>query len=309
MAELLTMKPVESVIFSDVTINFTKEEWAMLDTNQKKMFRDVMLENINHLMFVGYQVCISEVHSQSEQGELWREGLSFLQVQSPDRENDHRKEEMINMQHISKKDTSTNQTKEISHTEEDPLESNDLGEYFTHPTMTDMGKKPNVNKQFQRILNYPSFIGQNKKIQTGCKSFNCHLCGKVFRSSSCLIQLEKIHTGEKPYGYHLCGKDFTGLSTLRKPKRIHTEEKLYVCSMCGKSFSLCATLRKHERIHTGGKPNICNICGKSISHFGNLSFLQCSCRSASFSTCAWKMEGVVHISHPERSQHFHLPAA
>ncbi|XP_037688710.1 zinc finger protein 705A-like isoform X2 [Choloepus didactylus] len=105
------MKPVESVTFSDVAINFTKEEWVMLDTNQRQMFRDVMLENINHLIFVGYQVYTSEVLSQSEQGELWRKGLRFLQVQSPGRENDRKKEEMIIMQHISKKDTSTNQTK------------------------------------------------------------------------------------------------------------------------------------------------------------------------------------------------------
>ncbi|XP_037690913.1 zinc finger protein 705F-like [Choloepus didactylus] len=83
----------------------------MLDTNQRKMFRDAMLENINHLVFMVYQVCISKVLSQSEQGELWREGLSFLQVQSPGRETDHKKEEMITMQHIPKKDTSTNQSR------------------------------------------------------------------------------------------------------------------------------------------------------------------------------------------------------
>ncbi|XP_037661715.1 zinc finger protein 705A-like [Choloepus didactylus] len=257
------MKPVESVTFNDVTVNFTKEEWAMLDTNQRKMFRDVMLENINHLMFMGYQVCISEVLSQSEQGELWREGLRFLLVQSPGKENDHKKEEMITMQHISK-DTSTNQTK-ISHTEEDNLESNDLGEYFTHSTKTDMGKKPNVNKQFQRVLNYHSLFGQNKKIQTGCKSYNCHLCGKVFRSSSGVIQLEKIHTGEKPYGYYLSWKNFTGSSTLRQHERIHTVENPYDCHLCGNSFSQSFNLRQHERIHNVEKLYACHRCGKDFS--------------------------------------------
>ncbi|XP_037653762.1 zinc finger protein 705A-like [Choloepus didactylus] len=236
------------------------------------MFRDVMLENINHLVFMGYQVCISEVLSQSEQGEPWREELSFLQVQSPGRENDHKKEEIISRQHISKKDTSTNQTKQISHTEEDPLESNDLGEYFSHSTMTDMGKKPNVNKQFQRVLNYHSFICQNKKTQSEHESYNCHLCGKVFRSSSGLRQLEKIHTGEKPYGYHLCGKDFTGSTTLRQCETTHTEVKAYVCHVCGKDFTDISTLRQHERTHTGEKPCICNMCGKSFIQRGILRY-------------------------------------
>ncbi|XP_037680513.1 zinc finger protein 596-like [Choloepus didactylus] len=258
------MKPMESVTFNDVAINFTKEEWAMLDMNQRKMFRDVMLENINHLVFMGYQFCTSEVLSQSEQGELWREALRFLQVQNPGKENDHRKEEMITMQHISKTDTYTNKTKQISHNEEDPFESNDFGEYFTHSKMTDMGKKPNVNKQFQRVLNYHSFIGQNKKIQTGCKSYNCHLCGKVFRSSSCLRQLEKIHTGEKPHGYHLCGKDFSGSSTLREHEGIHTVENPYVCLVCGNSFSQSFKLRQHERIHNVEKLYACHRCGKDF---------------------------------------------
>ncbi|XP_037691135.1 putative zinc finger protein 705E [Choloepus didactylus] len=239
------------------------EEWAMLDTNQRKMFRDVMLENISHLVFMGYQICISEVLSQSEQGELWREGLRFLQVWSPGRENDHKKA-VITIQHISK-DTSTNQTKQISHTEEGPLESNDFGEYFTHSTMTDMGKTPNVNKQFQRVLNYHSFLHQNKKIQTGCKSYNCHLCGKVFRSSSGLRQPEKIHTREKPYGYHLSGKDFTGSSTLRQHERIHTVEDPYFCHLCGNSFSQSFNLRQHERIQNMEKLYACHGCGKDFT--------------------------------------------
>ncbi|XP_037674648.1 zinc finger protein 705A-like isoform X3 [Choloepus didactylus] len=46
----------ESVTFNDVAINCTKEEWAMLDTNQRKMFRDVMLENISHLVFMGLHI-------------------------------------------------------------------------------------------------------------------------------------------------------------------------------------------------------------------------------------------------------------
>ena len=37
----------------DIAVDFTKEEWALLDTSQRKLFRDVMLENISHLASVG----------------------------------------------------------------------------------------------------------------------------------------------------------------------------------------------------------------------------------------------------------------
>ncbi|KAL6086072.1 hypothetical protein STEG23_015906, partial [Scotinomys teguina] len=43
----------DSVTFEDVAVNFTVEEWALLDPSQKKLHKDVMEETFRNLAAIG----------------------------------------------------------------------------------------------------------------------------------------------------------------------------------------------------------------------------------------------------------------
>ncbi|XP_074055957.1 KRAB domain-containing protein 5-like [Macrotis lagotis] len=77
--ETLSPPPQEVVTFKDVVVDFTQEEWSLLDHPQKLLYKEVMLENAQNLISVGFPLNNQDMISYFDQKEFpWimeRQGL------------------------------------------------------------------------------------------------------------------------------------------------------------------------------------------------------------------------------------------
>ncbi|XP_054443204.1 zinc finger protein 350-like isoform X1 [Pteronotus mesoamericanus] len=300
----------ESLTFHDVAVDFTWEEWQLLDPDQKDLYKDVMLETYSNLVSVGYESSNAGVFSKLDHREaLWtKEGeipcgtrseigkLDDHLLQNKQSESMeitlgqwHKNNIFENCVHWSKNHFLLRQNHDTFDSHGENMKSNlsllNQSRSYKNKRPTELsGNRKSFlhanSKQFQTEMKFleiqelistkSQLIKHQKKPQKIRKRHVCSECGKAFMKKCLLSDHQNLHTGEKPHQCSLCGKAFSRKVTLNEHRRSHTGEKPHECTECGKAFLKKSRLNIHYKIHTGEKPFVCSDCGKRFIQKGNL---------------------------------------
>uniref|UniRef100_A0A8C6S2T0 Zinc finger with KRAB and SCAN domains 16 n=1 Tax=Nannospalax galili TaxID=1026970 RepID=A0A8C6S2T0_NANGA len=286
-------EPCESIAFEDVAVNFTREEWQMLEPSQKELYKEVLLESLRSLEFLGFPVSKFNLISQltwvklpkalekeiskgPRPGELsesrneldvFMEDFTLEKIIESCFSDDGRGLQTEFQEHLDGSSEDHGEWSGCESEGSDPEESHSR-KNFKQTSDTVKRLRAYLRKKSQKSKEYPSHSSSvtkhknHQKVSVTDKTQKCSICGVAFIPSS---SLSKKSTRCKK-----CRKNLRQGVTSNKDKGPETEEKTSNCGKCGKAFSYSASVSKHHRSHAEETPSMCNECRNACSGSSSL---------------------------------------
>ncbi|KAM4818078.1 zinc finger protein 426-like [Thomomys bottae] len=291
--ETTHVHPCNLIGFEDVSLDFTKEEWVLLSSEQKKMYREVMLNNYENLCDVVFYFSKPSMLTKSdeEQDRMEREIFEgFYSGRMSPLTSQPLQLTQISLQPetLSIKEEPTdgyifpeyNTTGETLCTEATIAGSGqmgsggqssswddsqiDLGEFFQGRPRNSIQHEEgsNENDRDTNPSGIRALVVELGRNHIGLSCYQCSNCGQFFSSFTQLTEHKKSHTRRELLKCSRCERTFLCPTALQSHLKVHTRGKEYRCNTCRQCFCSSSNLKRHATIHTGEKPYECPDCKK-----------------------------------------------
>ncbi|XP_053528091.1 zinc finger protein 547-like isoform X2 [Artibeus jamaicensis] len=282
------VSPTEGrVVFEDVAVHFSQEEWGLLNEAQRRLYHSVMLENLALLSSVGRWPGVQEEEAPSGQGDSADGSQVWASSPDPSTQKSHSWEMcgplLKDILHQDKQDrTHPDQGlyscggKNEHHKQQtgeklsrpDKARSSFVKNYGVHVTERTLSRREtpstgHFQQQASHSVGKPHRDTAGREIlQNGPNDYQCTHCGNAFLYKRVLVDHEKVNAREKPSEHRDCGE--TRNSQLDQHQKVHTKARFSEHSEYGVFFTQVSCLNDHQRIHSKAEPFGCSQCGKAF---------------------------------------------
>ncbi|KAL6080344.1 hypothetical protein STEG23_036315, partial [Scotinomys teguina] len=290
----------EALTFQDVKVTFSKEEWGYLDSVQRNLYRDVMLENYGNVVSVVGSSPKPALISWLEARKPWTVNIYTVQ---PKRDSDTTPEagkpQTKSSKFILKQDlleytqnfavpevcpeTSVSEGTALRKTFEQkcrqskprgsPIQMKELKEGTDISNRTGresevLGSSNSLDIKHVKCVRVSKKKRSFKHDRDGYFGKRSHHYNKKYGEGlrdtvEGFGVFQSIRTGLKESEKDTCGKDFILSSPHQQEQSVHTV-RVYRCHDCGKTFSKSSRLKCHQRCHCEEKLFQCRICQKAF---------------------------------------------